>query len=126
MAYLLWARKNLIKFTSLDHFIMISKRLFDLLLCLITLAIFIVPIVIVWILIKCTSKGPALYWSERVGINNVNFSMPKFRTMRVDTPAVASHLLGNVHSYITPIGSFLRKSSLDELPQLWSILKGDM
>lgn len=77
-------------------------------------------------LIKCTSRGPALYWSSRVGRNNQLFEMPKFRTMKVETPAVATHLLSNPDQYLTPIGSFLRKSSLDELPQLWSILKGDM
>jgi O-antigen biosynthesis protein WbqP len=73
-----------------------------------------------------TSPGPALYWSDRVGRKNAIFRMPKFRTMRTDTPAVATHLLGNPDQFLTPIGSFLRKTSLDELPQLWSILKGDM
>jgi O-antigen biosynthesis protein WbqP len=76
--------------------------------------------------VRLTSKGPALYWSDRVGRNNKIFKMPKFRSMRVGTPAVATHLLGNPDAYLTPIGSFLRKSSLDELPQLWSILVGDM
>jgi O-antigen biosynthesis protein WbqP len=73
-----------------------------------------------------TSPGPALYWSDRVGRHNRIFKMPKFRSMRIDTPAVATHLLDNPTQWLTPIGSFLRKSSLDELPQLWSILKGDM
>ena len=73
-----------------------------------------------------TSKGPVIFWSKRVGKNNVIFQMPKFRTMRVDTPSIASHLLTDVHLYLTPIGPFLRKTSLDELPQLWSILVGDM
>ncbi len=77
-------------------------------------------------LVKLTSPGPAIYWSDRVGRNNKIFKMPKFRTMRIDTPAVATHLLQNPAQFLTPIGSFLRKSSLDELPQLWSILKGDM
>jgi O-antigen biosynthesis protein WbqP len=73
-----------------------------------------------------TSKGPALYWSDSVGRNNVIFKMPKFRSMRVGTPAVATHLLADASAHLTPIGSFLRKSSLDELQQLWSILAGDM
>jgi len=77
-------------------------------------------------LIKLTSKGPALYWSDRVGVGNGIFKMPKFRTMRIDTPPVATHLLQNPDAYLTPIGPFLRKSSLDELPQLWSVLRGDM
>jgi O-antigen biosynthesis protein WbqP len=76
--------------------------------------------------VKLSSPGPVLYWSDRVGRRNRIFRMPKFRSMRVDTPAVATHLLANPGAYLTPIGSFLRKSSLDELPQLWSILKGDM
>lgn len=90
------------------------------------MAIFVGPILLLWILIRCTSKGPAFYWSDRVGKGNTIFRMPKFRSMRIDTPAVATHLLSNPDAYLTPIGSFLRKSSLDELPQLWSILKGDM
>jgi len=84
------------------------------------------PIMIVSFCVKLTSSGPILYWSNRVGKNNRIFSMPKFRTMRIDTPEVASHLLRGAETYITPIGAFLRKFSLDELPQLWSILKGDM
>jgi len=102
------------------------KRLFDLILALIATSILIVPIVITAILVKLTSKGSALYWSDRVGKNNHIFQMPKFRSMKVDTPAVATHLLQDPKSVLTPIGDFLRKSSLDELPQLWSILKGDM
>ncbi len=84
------------------------------------------PMVLVALLVRLTSPGPVLYWSERVGKDNLIFRMPKFRTMRVDTPAVATHLLNDPDSYLTPIGPFLRKSSLDELPQLWSVLKGDM
>ena len=76
--------------------------------------------------VRLTSRGPVQYWSDRVGRHNRIFKMPKFRSMRIDTPAVATHLLANPNQYLTPIGSFLRKSSLDELPQLWSILKGDM
>ena len=102
------------------------KRLFDVLLgCLAALILF-VPVLLVAVAVRLTSKGPALYWSDRVGRNNVIFKMPKFRSMRVGTPAVATHLLDNPRAYLTPIGSFLRKSSLDELPQLWSILAGDM
>lgn len=84
------------------------------------------PFVMVVILVKLTSSGPILYWSDRVGKNNKIFKMPKFRTMRTDAPVVATHLLGNPKDYLTPVGSFLRLTSLDELPQLWSILKGDM
>ncbi|WP_426099440.1 MULTISPECIES: sugar transferase [unclassified Pseudomonas] len=102
------------------------KRFFDLLLSLFALLILLIPIVLVTIAVKLTSKGPALYWSNRVGVNNTVFKMPKFRSMRTGTPAVATHLLQNPAQYLTPIGNFLRKSSLDELPQLWSIIAGDM
>ena len=102
------------------------KRVFDICLgCLAALILF-VPVLLVAMGVRLTSKGPALYWSDRVGRNNVIFKMPKFRSMRVGTPAVATHLLADTRSHLTPIGSFLRKSSLDELPQLWSILAGDM
>ncbi len=102
------------------------KRLFDLVLGLMAAAVLLVPLVVVAVLVRLTSLGPALYWSDRVGRFNKIFKMPKFRTMRVGTPAVATHLLPNPKAHLTPIGSFLRKSSLDELPQLWSILVGDM
>ena len=102
------------------------KRLFDLFLAINAAIVLLVPICIVAILVRVTSKGPALYWSDRVGIKNAIFKMPKFRSMKVDTPAVATHLLKDPKSVLTPIGDFLRKSSLDELPQLWCILKGDM
>jgi len=102
------------------------KRLFDLVLALIAAALLLAPFVLVLLAVRLTSRGPALYWSDRVGRDNVIFKMPKFRSMRVGTPAVATHLLSDPKVYLTPIGSFLRKSSLDELPQLWSILKGDM
>ncbi|MDF1589166.1 MAG: sugar transferase [Gammaproteobacteria bacterium] len=102
------------------------KRLFDLILAMIAAAILLLPIIIVTVLVKLSSKGPALYWSDRVGRHNHLFKMPKFRSMKVNTPAVATHLLADPKSVLTPIGNFLRKSSLDELPQLWSILKGDM
>lgn len=102
------------------------KRSFDILIGCLATVILLVPMLLLAIAIRLTSKGPALYWSNRVGRNNVIFKMPKFRSMRVETPTVATHLLADVRSYLTPIGSFLRKSSLDELPQLWSILVGDM
>jgi O-antigen biosynthesis protein WbqP len=102
------------------------KRVLDLSLALMASMLLCVPLAGVALLVRLTSRGPALYWSDRVGRNNVIYRMPKFRSMRVDTPAVATHLLDNPQSYLTPIGSFLRKSSLDELPQLWSIIKGDM
>ena len=102
------------------------KRVFDFLLALTAAVLLIVPSAIVALLVRITSKGPALYWSERVGRYNRTFMMPKFRSMRTDTPAVATHLLKDPKRYLTPIGDFLRKSSLDELPQLWSILVGDM
>jgi O-antigen biosynthesis protein WbqP len=102
------------------------KRLFDLLLALSAGAIFLLPVLLLAILVRLTSAGPALYWSERVGRHNKIFRMPKFRSMRVGTPAVATHLLADPESHLTPRGGFLRRSSLDELPQIWSILKGDM
>ena len=102
------------------------KRFFDLILGLFISVVLLLPVLFVAMAVRLTSKGPALYWSDRVGRNNVIFKMPKFRSMRVGTPAVATHLLADAASHLTPIGSFLRKSSLDELPQLWSILVGDM
>lgn len=102
------------------------KRVFDFCLCFLVALIFFVPVLLVAMAVRLTSRGPVLYWSDRVGRNNVIFKMPKFRSMRVGTPEVATHLLADAHSHLTPIGSFLRKSSLDELPQLWSILAGDM
>jgi len=102
------------------------KRIIDLILVVVAGAVLLIPVLLVASLVRLTSKGPILYWSDRVGANNQIFQMPKFRSMQVDTPAVATHLLSNPDVYLTPIGSFLRKSSLDELPQLLSILKGDM
>lgn len=102
------------------------KRIFDLVLAGVAGIFLLVPVLLVAVLVRLTSKGPILYWSDRVGRNNTIFKMPKFRSMQIGTPAVATHLLSNPDSYLTPIGSFLRKSSLDELPQLWSIIKGDM
>jgi len=102
------------------------KRLFDLGLAIMASFFFILPITIVALAIRLTSPGPVLYWTNRVGRHNRIFKMPKFRSMRIGAPTVATHLLQNPHQWLTPIGSFLRKSSLDELPQLWSVLKGDM
>ncbi len=102
------------------------KRLFDLLLAIAAALVLALPIALVALMVRLTSPGPALYWSDRVGRHNRIFKMPKFRSMRIGTPAVATHLLQDPKVYLTPIGSFLRKSSLDELPQLWSILVGDM
>lgn len=102
------------------------KRLFDFSLALVATVFLVPPIAVAAIAVRLTSPGPALYWSDRIGKNNRVFKMPKFRSMRIDTPAVATHLLQNPGQWLTPIGSFLRKTSLDELPQLWSILKGDM
>ena len=102
------------------------KRLMDLALVLPAAALLLLPVALLALLIRLTSPGPALYWSDRVGQNNRIFKMPKFRSMRVGTPAVATHLLSDPGVYLTPIGAFLRKSSLDELPQLWSIICGDM
>lgn len=102
------------------------KRLLDLALALMAAVILAIPLFFVALAVRMTSPGPALYWSDRIGRNNSVFRMPKFRSMRIDTPAVATHLLENPAQWLTPIGSFLRKSSLDELPQLWSIFRGDM
>jgi O-antigen biosynthesis protein WbqP len=102
------------------------KRIFDLILALIILMLFLAPLFLIAFSVRLSSNGPILYWSNRVGRNNHIFSMPKFRTMRIGTPVVATHLLKNPEAYETSIGPFLRKTSLDEMPQLWSILKGDM
>ena len=102
------------------------KRLFDLGLAFVASIVLLFPFLVVAAAVRLTSKGPILYWSDRVGRDNALFRMPKFRSMRVGTPAVAIHLLANPSVYLTPIGGFLRKSSLDELPQLWTILNGDM
>jgi O-antigen biosynthesis protein WbqP len=102
------------------------KRALDLVLAAGALTVFALPMAVVAIAVRVTSKGPAIYWSDRVGRDNVLFRMPKFRSMRIETPAVATHLLTDTTAWLTPIGGFLRKSSLDELPQLWSILVGDM
>ena len=102
------------------------KRIFDLVLVAFASCFLIIPVLLLAVMVRMTSKGPALYWSDRVGRDNTIFRMPKFRSMRLDTPAVATDKLQNPETYLTPIGSFLRKSSLDEFPQLWSIFVGDM
>ncbi len=102
------------------------KRLFDLMIVLVAGLVFAIPMLAVALAVWLSSKGPILYWSTRVGRQNALFNMPKFRTMQVETPVLPTHLLGNPDAYLTPVGSFLRKSSLDELPQLWCILHGDM
>ena len=103
-----------------------TKRIFDISIVIIGMIFLIIPICILCLIIKLTSPGPILYWSRRVGKNNIEFMMPKFRSMKVDAPVVATHLLNNPNDWLTSIGSFIRKTSLDELPQLWSILIGDM
>ena len=102
------------------------KRAFDIILAVFLFLLLGIPILIIALLVKLTSPGPALYWSDRVGLNNELFKMPKFRSMKIDTPEVATHLLADPKSTLTPIGNFLRKTSLDELPQLWNILIGEM
>ena len=115
-------RDNAFGGSSLDS----TKRMFDVVVALVLLLLLAPALIVVAVLIRLTSKGPAVYWSSRVGRNNVLFQMPKFRSMHVDTPQVATHLLTSSTSFLTPIGGFLRKFSLDELPQLWSILRGDI
>jgi O-antigen biosynthesis protein WbqP len=102
------------------------KRIFDFIVAIFLLFLSIPPMLIVALMVKLTSEGPVLFWSDRVGVNNSIFKMPKFRTMRIDTPMIATHLLRNADTYLTSIGGFLRKLSLDELPQLFYIIKGDM
>ena len=102
------------------------KRIFDLLLATMLIIILLVPMLFIFFVIRISSKGPALYWSDRVGFDNSIYKMPKFRSMIIDTPEVATHLMSNPEEFLSPIGRFLRRTSLDELPQLFSILKGDM
>jgi len=102
------------------------KRAFDMMLAVALALLLAIPFALIAVLVRATSPGPALYWSDRIGRNNSVFRMPKFRTMRVGTPAVATHLLADPSAWLTPVGGFLRRTSLDELPQLWSILAGDM
>jgi O-antigen biosynthesis protein WbqP len=108
---------------------MIFKRIFDLAIVVFSTPVLLPVMLITYLLVKLSSKGPALYWSKRVGIHNRLFDMPKFRSMSVNTPALPTHIMNqqaNPNQYLTPVGSFIRKTSLDELPQLWSVLKGDM
>ncbi|WP_047517709.1 sugar transferase [Methylophilus sp. Q8] len=108
---------------------MLLKRILDILLSLIALVLLSPFLLFTYLIVKFSSEGPALYWSQRVGQNNQLFSMPKFRSMQIGTPQIATHVMNqksNPNSYLTPVGSFIRKTSLDELPQLWSVLKGDM
>lgn len=109
-----------------EVFFKIMKRVFDVVYAVTLILLLCVPMLVIAVLIKLTSRGPVLHWSDRVGKDNVVFRMPKFRSMHFDAPAVATHLLGNPLKYLTPFGRFLRKFSLDELPQLWTVLKGDM
>lgn len=102
------------------------KRLFDLALALVAGMLLIFPALILGLVVRLTSEGPVLYWSDRVGRNNMRFRMPKFRSMKINTPAVATHLLDRPDKFLTTIGGFIRKTSLDELPQLWSIIRGHM
>lgn len=102
------------------------KRIFDILIVVLAMPLLLIPFIVVALIVRLTSLGAVLYWSERIGQNNKVFNMPKFRSMRQNTPAIATHLLQDSEQWMTPVGSFLRRSSLDELPQLWSILKGDM
>ena len=102
------------------------KRIFDLLLGVVILALLVIPMLLILITVRLSSKGSALYWSNRIGRNNKIFKMPKFRSMLIDSPDIATHLLDTPDSYLSPIGSFLRSTSLDEFPQLFSVLKGDM
>lgn len=102
------------------------KRIFDLAVSFLLIVLFSMPIIFIGLLVRLTSSGPVFYWSTRVGRDNRYFEMPKFRSMRIDTPSVATNELQNPDQWLTPVGSLLRKSSLDELPQLWSIIKGDM
>jgi len=101
-------------------------RVLNFTFALILLILLIVPIALIYVLIKLLTKSPPIYWSKRIGKNNVTFEMPKFRSMKVETPQVASHLLNDSRIFLTPIGRFIRRTSLDELPQLFSIIKGDM
>lgn len=105
---------------------MIAKRLLDVVVAVLAALVFAVPMLVIALIVRLSSPGPILYWSQRVGRDNTLFSMPKFRTMKVETPAVATHLLSDPSVHLTPVGGFLRKTSLDELPQLWCILNGDM
>jgi len=118
---------GMLKSTSKNKLLYLTiKRIMDVILSIFALFIFIIPLIVIFLLIKFTSKGDVIYWSDRIGQNNEIFKMPKFRTMRIDTPSIATHLLEKPEDWITPIGKILRKYSLDELPQIWSIFLGKM
>ena len=118
---------GMLKSTSKNKLLYLTiKRMMDVILSIFALFIFIIPLIVIFLLIKLTSKGDVIYWSDRIGQNNKIFKMPKFRTMRIDTPSIATHLLEKPEDWITPIGKILRKYSLDELPQIWSIFLGKM
>ena len=117
---------NAVRYQSHYQFFKVMKRLFDLILGIALVIALLIPFILITISVYVTSRGPVIYWSTRVGQDNHLFQMPKFRSLRKETPVLATHLLENPSKWLTPIGSFLRKSSLDELPQLWSILLGDM
>jgi len=102
------------------------KRLIDLSFCIIAIILLLIPSIIIALLVRITSQGPSIYWSKRVGVNNTTFQMPKFRTMKLNAPTLATHLIENSNTFLTPIGGILRRLSLDEIPQLFSILKGEM
>ncbi len=102
------------------------KRIFDITISIVLVIMLLIPILLIVLAIKLTSKGPVIYWSERVGQHGALFKMPKFRSMHVDTPIISSHLVIEPEAYLSPIGQFIRASSIDELPQLWSVLRGDM
>ncbi len=102
------------------------KRAFDVTLALLAIVLLALPMLLLAFLVRVTSRGPAVHWSDRIGRDNTRFRMPKFRSMKVDTPAMATHLLSNPDDFLTPVGGMLRRTSLDELPQLWCILRGDM
>ena len=120
------ARSSRFEFLRREKTQELTKRILDLSIGILASLILVIPMLILALLVKLTSRGPVLYWSDRVGRNNTIFSMPKLRTMQLGTPVVATHLLDNPDQCLTPVGGFLRKSSLDELPQLWCILRGDM
>ncbi|MGB7419502.1 MAG: sugar transferase [Erythrobacter sp.] len=103
-----------------------TKRVFDIVLALLAGVILLLPMAILALAVRLTSPGPSIYWSQRVGVDGKLFAMPKFRSMRADTPTLATHLLTQPDQFLTPIGRALRSTSLDELPQLWPILKGEM
>ena len=102
------------------------KRLFDIIITVIFFILFLIPMIFIVVAIKITSPGPLFFWSDRIGQRNLVFKMPKFRTMLIETPLIATHLMQSPEKYLSPVGKILRRSSLDEIPQLWCVFKGDM